>query len=115
MGIKNTVSTVNFEENYNIHRYLLPTMGSHYTKIECMVIFFLICVVYFNATSDEAYKEFPHLTRPALATKHAAPLTTMLVHHDAASCQPPAGERQPTAPTTPHQQRQRRLACQQPC
>ena len=33
----------------------------------------------------------------------------MLVRQDAASCQPPAGERQPTAPVVPRQQRQRRL------
>lgn len=37
------------------------------------------------AVSGEAYREFPHLTRPVSATKHAAPPTAMLVHQDEAS------------------------------
>jgi hypothetical protein len=35
------------------------------------------------------------------ASKHTVTPTVMLVHHDAACCQSPAGQRHPTAHTTP--------------
>jgi hypothetical protein len=57
----------------------------------------------------------PHLARPATAPKPPIPQTEQLVRRDATGFWSPTGPRQPTAPTAPHQQRQRRVACRQPC